>query len=177
MLWLRRCLVVVPAAFFVGLAFIWSCGGGGGGPSIAASPSPFALISVAICAGTPFFPTPTPSPAQFKPRAEAKAPTPTPTPMCSPIAAASIAPSDTIFLNAQGTFAKGKGRQFRDISEHSTTLWFFGGLVQSTPGIYVAPAADECACVRAGTSGGLSSQTVVITVGSPSPACTPMVCP
>jgi hypothetical protein len=103
--------------------------------------------------------------------------------MCSPVAAAtSIATSTTIYLHAQGTFAKrGKGRKhlkFEDVSDDSTTVWSFSGLIQATPGVYIAPSSDECACVRAtAASGKLSSQTVEITVGHPMPACTPTFCP
>ena len=118
MIWLRRCLVLVPVLSFLAAALIMSCGGGGSSSTTTVA-NPFAIIGLNVCPGTPPVPTPQPSPTN------SKTPTPTPTPECTPVAglpAATVgtAPgSNTVQFQAQGMFAKDPNSTmplFRDVT-------------------------------------------------------------
>ena len=172
MLWWRRCLVIVPVLSFVALAMLWSCGGGGSS-STTATPLPIALVSVAICAGAPFTPTPTPVPT----RTVTPTPKSSPTPICEALSATSVASPGPFYFRAQGTFARANPNQatFGDVSNDNSTDWFFNGdLTQISNGIYNAPSPNGCACLTV-KDGGITSEPVQVTIGSPVPACTP--CP
>ena len=173
MLWWRRCLVFVPVLSFVGLSLLWSCGGGSGS-STTATPLPVSLISVAICGGTPFSPTPTPRPTS------SKTPKPTPTPMCSALSATSVASPGPFYFNAQGTFQTTSTKHpisFADVTNDNSTSWFpSGDIFQIQNGIYNAPSPNGCACVSV-QAAGLMGGPVLITIGNPSPACTPCPAP
>jgi hypothetical protein len=173
MLWWRRCLVIVPVLSFVALAMLWSCGGGSSGTS--ATPLPIALVSVAICAGPPFTPTPTPVPT----KSVTPTPTPSPTPMCAALSSTSVASPGPFFFHAQGTFQRNNPKQatFRDVTNDASTEWFLqGDLTQVSNGIYNAPSANGCGCLAV-KDGGLTSETVQVTIGNPLPLCTPCAQP
>lgn len=173
MLWLRRCVVLAPVLSFLAAALLLSCGGGSSGGST--SSVPFSLTSVVICAGTPVPPTPTPSPTNKR------TPTPTPTAACVPINQASVGiglGATPVGFNAQGTFVSGsaKNPKFRDITNKSSTAWFDQppNLVQNLGNGQFQGIAQGCTCIQVGVAA-IFSQSVSLTVGSPSPACTP--CP
>jgi hypothetical protein len=80
-----------------------------------------------------------------------------------------------LFFNAQGTFKKGStsgNRSFRDVTNDVSTVWFISGDLTPTGanGIYSVPSPDGCGSISA-RDGGLFSQTVEVTIGSPATPC------
>ena len=150
MLWLRRCVVLVPVGVFLGAALLLSCGGGS---STAPASTPFSLMSLAVCPGSPPTTRPTPTPTKGVPT-----PTRTPTPQCTPTAEASIAglsaPDNTVQFNVQGTFQQNPNSRklFFDQTNNLALRWNVqpGGLATSgvTAGQFVG-LSPGCACLTA----------------------------
>jgi hypothetical protein len=97
------------------------------------------------------------------------------------LSSTAVASPGPFYFNAQGEFQRGVGSDvknrfvFRDVTNDNSSTWFFSGdLTQIQNGIYNAPSPNGCACLDM-IAGGLSSQSVQITIGNPAPACTP--CP
>jgi hypothetical protein len=83
-----------------------------------------------------------------------------------------------IQFNAQGTYVAGnkKKPKFRDITNNASTSWLDqpANIVQYNSNGQYQAVANGCACVQVSVAG-ILSQSVSVTVGTPSPACTP--CP
>jgi hypothetical protein len=94
--------------------------------------------------------------------------------MCSAVSTVSIATPTTLYFNAQGTFAQSKTAKkkvFRDVTNDASAAWFpVGDLTQIAKGIYSVPAPNGCGSLSM-QDGGLISQTVEVTVGSPATPC------
>jgi hypothetical protein len=122
MIWLRRCLVLVPVLSFLAAALIMSCGGGSSGTT---TPVSFeALIGLNVCDGAPPIPTPKPT------ATNGHIPTSTPTPICTPIALATsvgtAVGSNTVQFQAQGIFGFATDTtnpKYRDITNANNTQW------------------------------------------------------
>lgn len=106
-------------------------------------------------------------------------PTPTPTPACVPVFASTpVIVGGAVQFNAQGTFVKGNAKKpkFRDITNGASTSWWDqpSGIVQYNSNGQYQAVAPGCTCAQVSVAG-ILSQSVSVTVGTPSPACTP--CP
>jgi len=177
MIWRRRCLVLVPVLSFLAAALIMSCGGGGSSTSNPQS-NFLSIIGLNVCEGAPPTPTPKPSPGTT--------PTPTPTPICTPIAMSTTVgttpPGNTVQFNAQGIFGftiNTKTPKYRDVSNHSSTLWnpiaptgsFPGVISYQGNGLFVGVTTG---CTYFTVSDAGFSQTVLVGVNTDPSTCPPL---
>jgi hypothetical protein len=172
MIWRRRCLVLAPVLFFLAATLIMSCGGGSSSSSTTQT-NYLSLIGLNVCEGEP--PSPTPKPSSSA--------TSTPTPICTPIvtsaAVGTVPGSNTVQFNAQGLFGyktTTKTPKYRDVTDHSSTLWnpiaptvTFPGMISYVGNGLFVGVTTGCTYFTVSASG--FSQTVVVGVNTDPASC------